>query len=394
MRPRSRQRERDREALLVRDQPTSRRLRRDDGRGICAPIAAPTVRMIRFTPLATPGLARGRVSITSAPMAARGEREADAQQPHPHERDRGIVVGEGEQQEGRCARRQPDPQRDGVPDARCRASPRPGRQTTIATALRQQEQAGLGRATRHSRRSAPGRTPASGRRTPSARSPPAPWPSSSRPSPGLAGVRRSTSGSGTRALDPDPDPQQQDGRGRTARHVGSENHPHASPLVIASSSDTSAPENTPAPRKSGRPRRRTGDSGTTRGSAPRRPAPARRPSRNSHCQLRLSSDEAAADEPDPAAHPERARHQPDRHPDLLARELVADDPEAQREDGRARALHDAAEHQPGQDHASAAASEPSRRPPGEITSIRFLPYMSPSFPSSGVSTELDRAGSP
>jgi hypothetical protein len=49
-------------------------------------------------------------------------------------------------------------------------------------------------------------------------------------------------------------------------------------------------------------------------------------------------DQSGEDDPEPAADPEYRRDQTDRDTDLLARKLVADDPVAEREDGRAGAL--------------------------------------------------------
>ena len=73
--------------------------------------------------------------------------------------------------------------------------------------------------------------------------------------------------------------------------------------------------------------------------------------------------------------------------DALARELVADDPEAEREDAAADAL----QHAPGDDDPERrrrAPRRPSRRAKAtsEMTSSRRLPNMSPSRPSSGVKT--------
>src|SRR5437764_14598407 len=60
---------------------------------------------------------------------------------------------------------------------------------------------------------------------------------------------------------------------------------------------------------------------------------------------RMVDDEAAEDDPEAAADAEDGRDQADRDADLLARELVADDPEAQREHGRPQTLEGAEEDQ-------------------------------------------------
>src|SRR6266508_4080510 len=53
----------------------------------------------------------------------------------------------------------------------------------------------------------------------------------------------------------------------------------------------------------------------------------------------VSDDHAGQHEPEAAADPEHGRYEPDRNADLLARELVANDPEAEREDGSAGTLN-------------------------------------------------------
>ena len=76
------------------------------------------------------------------------------------------------------------------------------------------------------------------------------------------------------------------------------------------------------------------------------------------------------------------------HP--LARELVADDPEGEREDAAADALDDAGDDQ----HARASGERGEQRAGGEdqrasTRAARSLPYMSPSRPMIGVPTEAD-----
>ena len=73
------------------------------------------------------------------------------------------------------------------------------------------------------------------------------------------------------------------------------------------------------------------------------------------------------------------------HP--LARELVADDADGQREDRAAGALDRPAGDQDGQRAARRATSEPGAEDASEMSSQRSLPYMSPSRPSSGVAID-------
>ena len=60
-------------------------------------------------------------------------------------------------------------------------------------------------------------------------------------------------------------------------------------------------------------------------------------------------------------------------PIFSARELVADDPEGEREDGRAGALETRKTISDARLQAAAAASDASPKIPSEITSMRFLP---------------------
>ena len=86
---------------------------------------------------------------------------------------------------------------------------------------------------------------------------------------------------------------------------------------------------------------RTGDSGTKRCTRTSAIATPIAPTTNSQRQLSVVDDHAGEHEPEPAADAEHRGEQAD--PDLHARgrELVADDPEAQRKDGAGRAGDDA-----------------------------------------------------
>ena len=101
-------------------------------------------------------------------------------------------------------------------------------------------------------------------------------------------------------------------------------------------------------------------------------------------------DHAAEDQAGAAADAERRRDQADAARDLLARELVADDPEAEREDAAAGALQDAAERRrPRGRSPSAETTEPAANSPSATTSSRRLPNMSPRRPKIGVQTAAE-----
>ena len=73
--------------------------------------------------------------------------------------------------------------------------------------------------------------------------------------------------------------------------------------------------------------------------------------------------------------------------DPLGRELVADDPEREREDGAADALDRAAGDQHRRSSARARRPASRREETSVITSTRSLPNMSPRRPTIGVATE-------
>ena len=101
-------------------------------------------------------------------------------------------------------------------------------------------------------------------------------------------------------------------------------------------------------------------------------------------------DEAAEDDADPGADAEDGRDQPDPAGDLVERELVADDPEGEREDAAADTLDQAAPR---------SAGRGCGRPPRAVcrranaTSVQTrtccLPNMSPRRPRSAVPTDAE-----
>ena len=210
--------------------------------------------------------------------------------------------------------------------------------------------------------------------------------------PGRVNVARSTSGSATRRsswsqpLKAAPD-------ARTRATMGSDDQPHASPFVIASRSETSAALSTAAPRKSGRPPRRTGDSGTKaqiNAAATSTGAP---PKMNSQCQLSSSSTKPEPTSPSPPPTPNTDDMTPTATPTRSAGNSSRMIPKAS---GKTAApvpcsTRQATSHP--RESPAAAAREPRPNTSRQTTSSRRLPYMSPSLPSSGVSTEL-KAGSP
>ena len=92
----------------------------------------------------------------------------------------------------------------------------------------------------------------------------------------------------------------------------------------------------------------------------------------------------------PRADAEDRREQADAAGHLLARELVADDPEREREDPAGGALDEARDDDAAPSELETAASSV---PPARITSVnssrRSLPYMSPSRPRIAVPTDAE-----
>ena len=123
--------------------------------------------------------------------------------------------------------------------------------------------------------------------------------------------------------------------------------PQLSPSLRATSRATRPADRVAAPGQSRRDGVRTGDSGTslhTRiraandrdGADPEEPGPGQ-----------ALEDHPAQHQPERAPHAEGGRQQPEAHAHAIARELVADDPEGQREDGAGRALQRARRDQEG-----------------------------------------------
>src|SRR4051794_4112009 len=204
---------------------------------------------------------------------------------------------------------------------------------------------------------------------------------------GLASVRRSTSGSGTRrsiAIHATP------ARTEAAKSdiTGSENQPHCSPLVTPSSNATSAAENTAAPTKSGRPPRRTGDSGTNAQISAAATSTGAPPMMNSHCQLNSSSTKPLPTSPRPPPMPNTLDITPMATPRCSAGNSSRMIPNASGKTAAPAPCTTRHATSQASDPPAAAAKDPPPKTTRHATITRFLPYMSPTLPSSGVSTEL------
>ena len=181
----------------------------------------------------------------------------------------------------------------------------------------------------------------------------------------------------------DPDREDRHARGdqrrASARRAPA---PVVGPRDARSAAATRPTPRTTAPRTSTRPGVRTGDSGM---NSCDRDGGRRRHDRAEPEDPVVGGvvDEQAAERPGraPPPMPSVAEISPMLARDALARELVADDPEAEREDAAADALQDAA----GDDDRRATCRAPRRpsrrrRRRATITSSRRLPNMSPSRP--------------
>ena len=101
----------------------------------------------------------------------------------------------------------------------------------------------------------------------------------------------------------------------------------------------------------------------------------------------MLDDRPGQDDAETAADADDRRDERDPLRDAVARELVADDREGEREDRAARTLDDPAEAITGIVVATAATAVPAASVKRTTTSTRFLPNMSPSRPAIGVMTD-------
>src|SRR4051794_32230397 len=79
---------------------------------ICAPNAAPIVRMMRFMPLATAVLLRARVGDDERPEGAQRERDARAEHGEPDAQHPRLVVERSQERERDSGQREAAPQRE------------------------------------------------------------------------------------------------------------------------------------------------------------------------------------------------------------------------------------------------------------------------------------------
>ena len=271
-----------------------------------APTAAPTVRMIRFTPLATPVSLADECSMTSEPMAASANARPTPSRPSQTSASAGRRVREREQEQRERGRGQPDPQRHSVAEpraepARRRAADdhRDGRGDEVQAGLGQRRAVAVRRhlhERRHQHEERRQREADEHR--------------------GGVRQRHRRLGEGAEvdqrlrhaALDRDP-------RGEGAHGGGEERHDRQrgpAPRLALRDREEEGDEgkaNTAAPRKSGRPPRRTGDSGTVSRDQRRRPAPGHAAEHEQPLPAQVVEHEAAADQADPAAQAERARRE-------------------------------------------------------------------------------------
>ena len=103
--------------------------------------------------------------------------------------------------------------------------------------------------------------------------------------------------------------------------------------------------------------------------------------------VEVLDDHARQHDPDAGADAEDRREQADAARHLLARELVADDPEREREDPAARALDEAGDDSTASELDTAASRVPAASTTSVHSSSRSLPYMSPRRPMIAVPTE-------
>ena len=136
--------------------------------------------------------------------------------------------------------------------------------------------------------------------------------------------------------------------------------PQLSPSESPRRNVASIAEKRIAPGTSTRDCERTGDSGTKRWTRTIETAIAAAPTDEDPAPVDVVDEEAGEHEPEPAADPEDRREQADADLDPLAGELVADDPDAEREHGASRAGDEPRGDQPPdvrRDRAGGAADE-------------------------------------
>ena len=169
-----------------------------------------------------------------------------------------------------------------------------------------------------------------------------------------------------------------------------EPQPQVVASLIASSTAVIPVDMSSAASQFTRPGTRTGDSGTNRQVPSAAATITTSGIQKIHCQLEMLDDQAACEDAHPGADAEHRGEEADAPGHLLARELVADDAEREREDPAARRPGSRGRRSGGRACARAAArSVPAASTTSVQTSTCSLPYMSPSRPRMAVPTEAE-----
>ena len=170
--------------------------------------------------------------------------------------------------------------------------------------------------------------------------------------------------------------------------VFAESQCHVAVSLTAISTAASPNDISAAPAQFTRPGTRTGDSGHEEMRRDRGDDDRDQRQPEEIVEREVVDDRACEHDAGAAADAEQRRHQADPGGHPLARELVADDPEGEREDAARGALDDPPdEHQRRATTPARRRTVPTASSASTITSSRSLPYMSPSRPISGVATD-------
>ena len=191
-------------------------------------------------------------------------------------------------------------------------------------------------------------------------------------------------------LDRDPDARDDEARRASRPSVFGEPQPQVVVSLTATSTVEMPIVISAAASQLMRPGTRTGDSGMKRQVATAASSDRDQRHPEQPVVVEVLDDHAGEHDADARADAEDRRQQADAAGDLLARELVADDAEREREDAAGGALDEARD-----DDQRRASSRrpPSSVPAARITSVtssrRSLPYMSPRRPMIAVPTDAD-----
>ena len=179
------------------------------------------------------------------------------------------------------------------------------------------------------------------------------------------------------------------GRATPSPSTRGEVQPQLSPSVSATISESKPPESSSAPGMSTREGERIGRLGDEAVHERERDRDRDRRRARRAAPREVVDDHAREDDPEAAADTEHGREQADPDLDLLGRELVADDREAEREERAAGAETTRNAISDQMLHATAAPRQPARKSPRLTSSIRSFPNWSPSLPRIGVVTAAE-----